>query len=241
MGYDLQAGELMKNNVILVVAVTLISIVIIAASVIISTKSSGNDFTETSENPSESDISDNEDSMLSPDNLSTVSTSGDNDSNTSSDVPLVTESIDTSTVSTSSSETSDTQTTSGYLNENTAEGITALARSLIGVDFMDGGDTPSGFDNSGFVYYVLRENGYITCPRGVTAQSKMGTALDYESIKPGDLVFFYNDDMTSVGFGGIYVGDGLMIACLMPGTKVAEVNISSSYYQNHFSHGVGLT
>ncbi len=239
----------MKNNVILVVAVTLVSIVIIAASVIISTRGGGNDLTETSDSPSESYSSDTGNGslqFLSPDTLSTVSSGGESSPDTSatssdvSDLPINTE-TDTSAI-TSLSETSETfETETSNEDENTAGAILALARSLLGVDFMDGGDTPNGFDNSGFVYYVLRENGYLTCPRGVTAQSKMGTALTYENIKPGDLVFFYSEDMTSIGFGGIYAGDGVMIACLMPGTQVAEINISSSYYQNHFSHGVGLT
>lgn len=122
-------------------------------------------------------------------------------------------------------------------NEN-AEDIILLARSLIGTDFSDGGDSPqSGFDNSGFIYYVLRENGYITCPRGVSAQSNWGTQVTYSELSPGDLVFF-SENGVSAEFGGIYAGDGIMIACLMPGTQVKEVNITTSYYADNFLHGV---
>ncbi len=121
-----------------------------------------------------------------------------------------------------------------------AEDIIALARSLEGTEFADGGEAPStGFDNSGFIYYVLRENGYITCPRGVSGQSSMGTTKTYDRLSPGDLVFF-SEDGAAAEFGGIYVGNGVMIACLMPGTQVREVDITSEYYLSHFYCGVGI-
>ena len=123
-----------------------------------------------------------------------------------------------------------------------AASIMVTAHSLIGIDFTDGGDTPTaGFDNSGFIYYVLRENGFISCPRGVYEQSQMGTALSYSELRPGDLAYFYAEDMTTVSFGGIYCGDGIMVACLMPGTQVKEININTPYYINHFYRGVSLT
>ena len=50
-------------------------------------------------------------------------------------------------------------------------GIVATAEALMGIEFAEGGDEPSeGFDNSGFIYYVLRENGYIACPRQISGQ-----------------------------------------------------------------------
>lgn len=123
-----------------------------------------------------------------------------------------------------------------------ADGIISTAHSLIGIDFAEGGDTPdAGFDNSGFIYYVLRENGYITCPRGLKAQSEMGTALVYDELRAGDLAFFYDEAKQSVAFGGIYCGDGLMIACLMPGTQVKVINITSPYYTEHFCNGISIT
>ena len=126
--------------------------------------------------------------------------------------------------------------------ENESAGdIILLARSLIGTDFADGGELPqTGFDNSGFIYYVLRESGYITCPRGVSAQSEWGTETAYEDLVPGDLVFF-SESGTTAEFGGIYSGDGVMIACLMPGTQVKEVNITTDYYRNHFFRGVVIS
>lgn len=121
---------------------------------------------------------------------------------------------------------------------NTARGI--LERDPQ-VPFVENGTSLDGFDNSGFIYYVLRENGFMTCPRVLSEQTKMAARLGYNELKPGDLVFFYNDDPDTAGFGGIYSGGGKMIACLMPDTFVREVDISVPYYTEHFYCGVSLS
>lgn len=124
--------------------------------------------------------------------------------------------------------------------DDTGEQIAALASSLVGVPFAENGSSPSGFDNSGFIYYVLRENGYITCPRTTEAQSRMGVLTDRGSLDPGDLVFFSNEGSDEADFGGIYIGGGKMIACLMPGTNVREVDITTDYYVSNFFAGISL-
>ncbi len=124
--------------------------------------------------------------------------------------------------------------------------IVNTARSILERDekvpFAENGATLEGFDNSGFIYYVLRENGFITCPRELQAQTSMGRRLEYDELKRGDLVFFCNDgDDTSAGYGGIYTGEGTMIACLMPGTYVDEIDVSGDYHRKHFFCGVSLS
>lgn len=125
------------------------------------------------------------------------------------------------------------------------ENIVNTARGILNrepkVPFAENGATLEGFDNSGFIYYVLRENGFMTCPRVLNEQTKMAARLGYNELKPGDLAFFYNDDKTEAGFGGIYIGGGKMIACLMPDTFVQEVDISVPYYVEHFYCGVSLS
>ncbi len=148
---------------------------------------------------------------------------------------------------TESESSGNTPPDSAFTNDNPSgpsnvEGIVATANSLIGVPFADNGAAPDGFDNSGFIYYVLRENGFITCPRTLDGQAKMGARLEFSELKVGDLVFFGNepgDD--AAGFGGIFIGGGKMIACLMPGTDVREVDISSGYYSARFFCGISLS
>lgn len=208
----------MKNNILLILAVAVISVGIIVATVLITTYGGDGESSSQADNSS---------------------------SATTSYTPAEAEPDITSAPATSATTPPDeiiiSPDDSSY-DEDMAHSITATARSLMGIDFADGGASPeSGFDNSGFIYYVLRENGYITCPRGVGAQSEMGAALSYEQLCPGDLAFFYDEELKAVQFGGIYCGDGVMIACLMPGTQVKEVDISTNYYRQHFYRGVSLT
>lgn len=217
-------GDLMKNNIILILVVTVISIGIIVASILISAGGNGAGGQEVPP-PSHS-------------GETLISTPG-------TDEPETRESVPSSDFpngwGNGSEQVIPTEEPPVSSPSEVAQNVIATARSLIGIEFSDGGESPStGFDNSGFIYYVLRENGYITCPRGVAAQSVMGTAVDIDKLQPGDLAFFYSDDMSSVGFGGIYCGSGKMIACLMPGTDVKEIDISSEYYRGHFYRGVGL-
>ena len=204
----------MKNNIILILVVTIISIAVIVISIAVSVGNGGGE----SSSPSGESVSE----VIS---TPTTPTAPEPESSAPETTTSQTESLPPSEPE-------------RVTDEQTAGDIIALARSLIGIEFAEGGDTPEeGFDNSGFIYYVLRENGYITCPRGVSAQSEMGAALEYDQLKPGDLVFF-SESGAFAEFGGIYAGDGIMIACLMPGTQVKEVNITTSYYTAHFYRGV---
>ncbi len=209
----------MKNNILLILAVTVISIGIIVATVMISGGDSGE---ESSSSQPVQRTSSTSDIYVQP----------------TEDAPLAASPVTTEPVEISMP----VESTEASYDSAAADGIISTAHSLIGIDFAEGGDTPdAGFDNSGFIYYVLRENGYITCPRGLKAQSEMGTALAYDELRAGDLAFFYDEEKQSVAFGGIYCGDGMMIACLMPGTQVKEINITSPYYTEHFCNGISIT
>ncbi len=119
--------------------------------------------------------------------------------------------------------------------------IVSTAETLIGINFAEGGTSPeTGFDNSGFIYYVLRQNGYINCPRKTAEQSVMGVNIPAEELRPGDLVFFSNEGNEKADFGGIYTGGGQMIYCPMPGQAVKYVDITSDYWTSSFYCAVSL-
>lgn len=125
---------------------------------------------------------------------------------------------------------------------NMENGIVQTAEALIGIPFAENGTTPAdGFDNSGFIYYVLRENGFINCPRLTPDQAEMGTHIAYDELKSGDLAFFSNSDSGSPDFGGIYIGDGQMIYSPMPGQTVKIADITSEYWTSSFVTGVSLS
>jgi cell wall-associated NlpC family hydrolase len=149
------------------------------------------------------------------------------------------ETSDTTTQAPTEPATTPPQLPQTPVDENNAIVRTALA--MIGVPFTDGGSSPeTGFDSSGFIYYVLRENGYINCPRLISEQAAMGENIGYDRLQPGDVVFFSSDDSKEPHYGGIYIGDGKMIYAPMPGEVVREANISGQYWKDHFATAVSL-
>ena len=117
--------------------------------------------------------------------------------------------------------------------------IAHIARGLIGSPFLAGGATPAGgFDNSGFIYYVLNSYG-IRCPRRTQEQALMGQRIsDFADLISGDLVFFGSTpgDNRAV-FGGIYVGGGNMVFVSNSAATVIESDITQEWFKNIFVAG----
>ena len=125
--------------------------------------------------------------------------------------------------------------------ENYDNPIVMTAEGLIGIEFAENGASPAeGFDNSGFIYYVMRENGYINCPRRLSEQAKWGHNAEYDEIRAGDIVFFSEEKGGDVSFGGIYAGGGIMIYSPYPGEKVKKADITTDYYKSRFVTAVSL-
>lgn len=113
-----------------------------------------------------------------------------------------------------------------------ADEIIANAKKYIGVPYLWGGTTPSGFDCSGYVQYIFRQSG-ITLPRTTTEQYKVGTYVSKANLQPGDLVFLQNTYREGISHVGIYIGNGKMIhASSSKGIVISD--LSSSYYTKHY-------
>ena len=162
------------------------------------------------------------------------------------DTEITGEKTDVITVSEANTETSIITEATEQTTEddpiNTENQVVQTAEALIGIPFAENGASPSeGFDNSGFIYYVLRENGFITCPRLTQDQAAMGTHIGYDELKSGDLAFFCTADSGNPDFGGIYIGEGQIIYSPMPGQTVKIADISSDYWKGTFVTGVSLS
>ena len=87
--------------------------------------------------------------------------------------------------------------------------VVASSMNYIGVPYVFGGTSTSGFDCSGYVRYVFASAG-IYLPRTADAQYEVGMPISSSELVPGDLVFFstYEYGPSHVG---IYLGDGSFI------------------------------
>ncbi|MBQ1509847.1 MAG: C40 family peptidase [Selenomonadaceae bacterium] len=105
--------------------------------------------------------------------------------------------------------------------------IVQTSMEYIGVPYVFGGTTPSGFDCSGYVRYVFANAG-IYLPRMADEQYEMGMPVSTDELVAGDLVFF-----TTYTYGashvGIYLGDGNFINA-SSSRGVAIDSLYSSYW-----------
>ncbi len=67
--------------------------------------------------------------------------------------------------------------------------IVAIAQRYLGVPYVWGGDTPSGFDCSGLAQYCYAQIG-ISIPRTASEQQHASMPVPFSDLRPGDLVFF---------------------------------------------------
>ncbi|MEL5960933.1 NlpC/P60 family protein [Streptomyces sp. CLV115] len=117
---------------------------------------------------------------------------------------------------------SGTGTGSGSDSGSTTKAAKVLdfARAQIGKPYVWGATGPASYDCSGLTQAAWKAAG-VDIPRTTWDQVKIGTRVATADLRPGDLVFFY-DDISHVG---IYKGDGMMIHAPKPGANVREESI----------------
>lgn len=126
--------------------------------------------------------------------------------------------------------------TNSQIKEKLRESIISTAKNYLGVKYNFGGTATSGFDCSGFVGYVFRQNGIIL-PRTTRAQFSKGEKISLESAQPGDLVFF-NISPGRVTHVGIYLGELKFIHAPSSGKEISISSMDISYWKERFAGAV---
>lgn len=132
------------------------------------------------------------------------------------------------------SETGDT----GYGNSPSAgsgngQAVINYAMDFLGVNYVYGGTSPSGFDCSGLVYYCYGHFGY-PLNRTAAGLAYNGTAVSKSDLLPGDVILFTSGSGSYIGHTGMYVGNGQFIHAPHTGDVVKISDLSSSYYTQHY-------
>ena len=113
----------------------------------------------------------------------------------------------------------------------TGQQLADYAKQFVGYPYVYGGNSPSGFDCSGFMQYVFAQFGY-TINRTATAQLQNGTSVSYDGMQPGDIVYFgYGSTASHVG---MYIGDGQFVHAQNSSTGVVISSLSETYYASRF-------
>jgi peptidoglycan DL-endopeptidase CwlO len=102
-------------------------------------------------------------------------------------------------------------------------GVVGIAMRYLGIPYVYGGASPSGFDCSGFIMYVYAQVG-VSLPHNAAMQYGYGTPVDRSQLQAGDLVFF-----NGLGHAGIYIGGGQFIHSPHTGDVVKISSLSGWY------------
>ena len=104
--------------------------------------------------------------------------------------------------------------------------VVGIAQRYLGVPYVYGGASPSGFDCSGLAMYCYAQIG-IGLSHGATDQQHASTPVPISALQPGDLVFFGSASYSY--HVGIYVGGGSMIHAPHTGAVVSYGSVGGAW------------
>ncbi|MFK8045480.1 MAG: C40 family peptidase [Crocinitomicaceae bacterium] len=125
------------------------------------------------------------------------------------------------------------------VSKSTRGELVQYASGFIGTPYLWAGNTPKGFDCSGYVGYVFANYG-IPVPRTAAALKKSAKSIDDSEARKGDLVFFKTGSkITHVGIVISDPGEPLTMIHSSSSKGIIKTAVQSSTYWSKKYAGVG--
>ena len=136
-------------------------------------------------------------------------------------------------------ESSENETVESPDASNLRAVLVFTAKKHIGTPYVWAGNTPSGFDCSGFTGYVMSESG-VALPRRSEDQYNESKKVKRKNVKKGDLVFFSNGaGISHVGMVVSENGEPLTMIHSSSSKGIILTEIDKSEYWSKRLHGFG--
>ncbi|OMC84274.1 hypothetical protein BK128_16990 [Viridibacillus sp. FSL H7-0596] len=114
----------------------------------------------------------------------------------------------------------------------TAKDIIKTGKEFLGLPYLWGGISAYGFDCSGFVYSIYKQHG-ILIPRDSSVQAVHGKPVSLKNLKPGDLLFFANNNgKGKIHHVAMYIGKGQIIHSPNYNRSLEIQSLQTQPYQN---------
>ncbi len=127
------------------------------------------------------------------------------------------------------------KTSGSAMTAGTGQAIVDFAMQYYGSPYVYAGNTPAGFDCSGFTQFVVQNVTGLDIGHGTEGQLGYGTPVAYDALLPGDLVFFAGTYGPGISHTGIYIGGGQIIHAENESTGVKISNLWGGYDAYYYS------
>jgi peptidoglycan endopeptidase LytE len=114
-----------------------------------------------------------------------------------------------------------------------SDGLAGAGLKLLGAPYIWGGASPSGFDCSGFVWYISRQVGR-PLSRSMLGQYNSGSHPSRDQLQVGDLVFFQNTFAPGLSHNGVYIGNNKFVNAADEAAGVTISSLNTAYWSSHW-------
>jgi cell wall-associated NlpC family hydrolase len=122
----------------------------------------------------------------------------------------------------------------------TGQDLANFGLQFVGYPYVWAGNTPSGFDCSGFTQYVMLNMVGTDITHSTELQMNYGSWVDWGNWAPGDFVYFAGTWGDGISHCGIYIGDGQFVHAENESTGVCISSLYSDYYGGHYYGAVRM-